>query len=252
MSSTNKPVLRIDWATNDAAKFACLNWHYAKAVPVGKLVKVGAWEKGKFIGCVLFGRGANKNMPKPYGLGQDECVELVRVALTKHDAPVSKIMMLAIKFLNKSNPGIRLVVSYADLDSNHHGGIYQATNWIYEGLFGKDSVSAFIINGKKTHRKSIDSLGVKQSIAEVRRCLDPNAKEFITKGKHKYLMPLDREMSIKIAPLAKPYPKRVKQAMTGVQPEQRRSDTDPPAPFTSNVIPSKQIVNTLIQMEKAA
>lgn len=45
---------------------------------------------------------------------------------------------------------------------------------------------------------------------------------------------------------------RVKQAMTGVQPEQRRSDTDPPAPFTSNIIPSKQIVNTLIQMEKAA
>jgi len=36
-----KPELKIDWATSDAAKFACLNWHYAKAVPVGKLVKVG-------------------------------------------------------------------------------------------------------------------------------------------------------------------------------------------------------------------
>ena len=70
--------------------------------------------------------------------------------------------------------------------------------------------------------------------------------------KHRYLMPLDKEMSAKIAPLAKPYPKRVKQAMAGVHPEQRRSDTDPPAPFTSNIIPSKQIVNTLIQMEKAA
>ena len=210
MNSTNKPLLKIDWATHEAAKFACLNWHYAKAVPVGKLVKVGVWENKKFIGCVLFGRGANKNMPKPYGLGQDECVELVRVALTKHETPVSKIMMWAIKFLKKSNPGIRLVVSYADLDSNHHGGIYQATNWIYEGLFGKDSVSAFIINGKKTHRKSIDSLGVKQSISEVRRCLDPNAQEFRTKGKHKYLMPLDDAMRAKIAPLAKPYPKRVK------------------------------------------
>lgn len=206
----DKPELKIDWATNDAARFACLNWHYAKAVPVGKLVKIGVWENKKFIGCVLFGRGANKNMPKPYGLGQDECVELVRVALTRHVTPVSKIMMWAIKFLKKSNPGIRLVVSYADLDSNHHGGIYQATNWIYEGLFGKDSVSAFIINGKKTHRKSIDSLGVKQSIAEVRRCLDPNAQEFRTKGKHKYLMPLDKDMSAKIAPLAKPYPMRVK------------------------------------------
>jgi hypothetical protein len=225
-----KADLRIDWATSDAARFACINWHYAKAVPVGKLVKVGAWEDGKFIGCVLFGRGANKNMPKPYGLGQDECVELVRVALTAHLTPVSKIMMFAVKFLKRSNPGIRLVVSYADLDSNHHGGIYQATNWIYEGLFGKDSVSAFIINGKKTHRKSIDSLGVKQSIAEVRRCLDANAKEFRTKGKHKYLMPLDAEMRERILPLSKPYPKRVKQAMTDIPSEQRQGGTDPHAP----------------------
>jgi hypothetical protein len=208
-----KPELKIDWASHDAAKYACENWHYSKCLPVGKLVKVGAWEDGKYIGCVIFGRGANKNMPKPYGLNQDECVELVRIALTKHEVPVSKVMMVAIKFLKKSNPGIRLIVSYADLDSNHHGGIYQATNWIYEGLFNQDTVSAFIINGKKTHRKSIDSLGVKQSIAEVRRCLDPNAKEFRTKGKHKYLMPLDKEMTVKIKPLAKPYPKRVKQAM---------------------------------------
>jgi hypothetical protein len=209
----DRPELKIDWASHDAAKYACVNWHYSKCLPVGKLVKIGAWENGKFIGCIIFGRGANKNMPKPYGLNQDECVELVRVAFTKHETPLSKIIMISIRFLKKSNPGIRLVVSYADIDSNHHGGIYQATNWIYEGLFGKDSVSAFIINGKKTHRKSIDSIGVKQSIAEVRRCLDPNAVEFRTKGKHKYLMPLDNEMTAKIALLHKPYPKRVKQAM---------------------------------------
>lgn len=225
-----KSELKIDWASHEAAKYACENWHYSKCLPVGKLVKVGAWEGGKFIGCVLFGRGANKNMPKPYGLRQDECVELVRLALTNHLTPVSKIMMLAVQFLRQSNPGVRLIVSYADLDSNHHGGIYQATNWIYEGLFNKDTVSAFIINGKKTHKKTIDNLGVKQSLAEVRRCLDPNAQKFRTKGKHKYLMPLDKEMRDKIAPLAKPYPKRVKQAMIGDQPEQRRSDTDPPAP----------------------
>ena len=65
-------------------------------------------------------------------------------------------------------------------------------------------------------------------------------------------MPLDKEMSAKIAPLAKPYPKRVKQAMTGLQPEQRRRDTDPPAPFTSNVIASEQTDKPLISLQKAA
>jgi hypothetical protein len=43
-------------------------------------------------------------------------------------------------------------------------------------------------------------------------------------------------MRVKIAPLAKPYPKRVKQAMIGDQPEQRRSDTDPPAPLINQQI----------------
>lgn len=205
-----QPQLKIDWATHEAAKYACENWHYSKCLPVGKLVKVGAWEDSKFIGVVLFGRGANKNMPKPYGLSQDECVELVRVALCSHKTQVSRIMAVALRFLKKSNPGLRLVVSYADLDSNHHGGIYQATNWIYEGLFGEGSVSAFIIKGKKTHRKSLDSIGVKQSLHEVRRKLDPFASEFRTAGKHKYLMPLDDEMRQRILPLAKPYPKRAK------------------------------------------
>jgi hypothetical protein len=236
----DKPKLKIDWASHEAAKYACENWHYSKCLPVGKLVKVGAWENDKFIGVVLFGRGANKNLSKPYGLEQDECVELVRIALIKHSTPVSKIMMLAVKFLKKSNPGIKLIVSYADVDSNHHGGIYQAANWIYEGLFGKDSVSAFVINGKKTHKKSLDSIGVKQNINEVRRKLDPNAREFRTQGKHKYLMPLNKDMGAKIAPLAKPYPKRPKQAEAG-PPELRGGSTHPDAPslVTTNELVSE-------------
>ena len=226
-----KAELRIDWATHEAAKYACENWHYSGCLPVGKLVKVGAWESGKFIGVMLFGRGANHNMPKPYGLKQDECVELTRVALTKHDTPVSKIMSLAMKFLKKSNQGIRLVISYADLDHGHHGGIYQATNWVYEGIFNEGARQGFVINGKLRHNKSVHSLGVKQSIDAVKKHLDKNAKEVFTKGKHKYLMPLDDEMRKQILPLSKPYPKRVKQAMASVQEAQRQGSTDPHAPF---------------------
>lgn len=128
-----KADLRIDWATHEAAKYACINWHYSKCIPVGKLVKVGAWENGKFVGVVLFARGATPNLGSPYGLGQDECVELVRIALTKHEIPVSRIASLAMKFLHRSNTKLRLVVSFADQSQGHHGGIYQAGNWIYTG-----------------------------------------------------------------------------------------------------------------------
>jgi len=238
-----KPELKIDWASHEAAKYACENWHYSKVIPVGKLVKVGAWEDGKFIGCVVFGRGANNNMLKPFGLNADEGCELVRIALRKHETPVSKILSFALKFLKKQSPELRLVVSYADADQNHHGGIYQATNWIYDGLKNANSMGAFIINGKKTHPKSVHSKGIKQTILAVKKHLDPNATIFYTKGKHRYLMPLDKEMSAKIAPLAKPYPKRVKQAMTGDQPEQRRRDTDPPAPIYAENQPFAEVTH---------
>lgn len=47
-------------------------------------------------------------------------------------------------------------------------------------------------------------------------------------------MPLDEEMRAKIQPLAKPYPKRPKQAEAG-PPEQRRCNTDPDAPSVNEV-----------------
>lgn len=205
-----KSKLKIDWASFEAAKHACEKWHYSGVIPVGKLVKVGAWENDKFIGVVLFGRGANNNMLKPFGLNQDEGCELVRIALREHETPVSRIMSLAIKFLKKQSPNLKLIVSYADADQNHHGGIYQATNWIYDGLKNENTMGAFIIHGKKVHPKSVHSKGVKQSLDAVRQHLDPNATIHYTKGKHRYLMPLCNEIYAKIKPLAQPYPKRVK------------------------------------------
>jgi len=213
-----KADLRIDWATHAAAKYAVENWHYSGCLPAGKLVKVGAWESGKFIGVVLFGRGANHNMVKGYGLTQDQGCELVRIALTKHTSPVSRISALAIRFLKAQSPDLQLIVSYADPEQKHHGGIYQAGNWIYRGL----SASAIKVwyKGKWSHKKTVDDAGIDQKGL---------AKKKVA-GKHTYLMPLDADMKARIMPLAKPYPKRVKQAMDGVQSSQRQCSTDPHAP----------------------
>ena len=194
----DKPKLKIDWASHEAAKYACENWHYSKCLPVGKLVKVGAWENNKFIGCVIFGRGANNNMLKPFGLEQDDGCELVRVALSKHETPVSKIMATAVRFLKKSQPGLKLIVSYADPEQNHHGGIYQACNWIYTGPSAK-AIKIFY-NGKWSHKKTVDDAGVNQT----------KLPKKIVSGKHRYLYPLDSSINDKIVQLSKPYPKRVK------------------------------------------
>lgn len=208
----SKHDLRIDWATHEAAKYACENWHYSKCIPKSKLAKVGVWENGTYIGVVIFGVGATSSLVQQYGLEMQEGCELVRIALKKHNSPVTRIMSIAQKFLKKSMPNLRLVVSFADPSEGHYGGIYQGNGWIYTG---KSADCAFpIINGKKTHPRTL-SLLVKSGKIKNRS----DVPHVMTEGKHRYLMPLDKEMRERILPLAKPYPKRMKQDNSGDQPE---------------------------------
>jgi hypothetical protein len=147
--------LKIGWATHEAVKYACTHWHYSRCVPVGKLIKVGVWEDDRFIGVVIFSRGANCRIGMPYNLTQYECCELTRVAMRPHKCFVSQVLAEAIKFLKKKCPEMKLIISYADIEQGHYGGIYQATNWIYEGK--TEEARYFIVNGKKTHPKSLHS-----------------------------------------------------------------------------------------------
>jgi len=195
---SSRPELKIDWCTHEAAKYAVEHWHYSKCMPCGKMNAVGVWEAGKFIGTVLFSRGANHNIGRPYGLTQTEVVELTRVALTKHAATVTRIVSLAFRFIKKKSPGIRLCVSYADPEQGHIGVIYQAGNWVYSGR--SHAQQAVIHAGAVMHKRTAQSLfgtikGMKKSQVL---------------WKHKYLMPLDPEMRKQIEPLRKPYPKRVR------------------------------------------
>tara|TARA_R110000850_G_scaffold238601_1_gene363230 strand:- start:77 stop:775 length:699 start_codon:yes stop_codon:yes gene_type:complete len=213
-----KADLKIDWATHEAAKYACKNWHYSGCLPVGKTVKIGIWEKGKFIGVVLFGHGANMNMLKSFHVGQDGGCELVRVAMREHITPVSRVVAMACRFLKKLSPGLQIVVSYADPEQGHHGGIYQAGNWVYTGPSAK-AVKVWY-KGKWSHKKTVDDAGIDYRLHPHKRVC----------GKHRYLMPLDKEMAEQIKPLAKPYPKREKQAMASFPEAQRQGSTDLYAP----------------------
>lgn len=217
----DKPVLKIDWATHEAAKYACENWHYSKCIPKSKLLKLGVWEDNKFIGVVIFGVGATATLVKQYGLDMNEGCELVRIALNNHKNTVTRIVSICLKFLKKSNPKIRLVVSFADPSEGHVGGIYQGGGWLYTG---KSNNCAFpIINGKKTHSRTL-SLMIRSGKVKDRKSIP----HIMTEGKYRYLMPLDAAMRKQIEPLAKPYPKRVSSADSGTSSDQlERGDAIP-------------------------
>lgn len=215
--SSHRPELRLDWCSHAAAKYAVEKWHYSRRMPIGPMVKVGAWEDGQFIGCVLFARGNTPTLGSRYGLKMTEVAELVRVALTVHRSAVSRIVAVALRFLRQANPGLRLVVSFADPGQGHHGGIYQAGGWAYCG----DSTAEFqfLHDGRWKHRREITS----GAFGRARKIPDySDLPKRLTFGKHRYLMPLDDAMRKQIAPLARPYPKRAKHPSdaAGDQPEE--------------------------------
>lgn len=200
-------MIRVAWATHEAAKFAVEHWHYSHSLPVGKLVKIGVWEDNKYIGCVIFSRGANRNIGTQYGLGQTQCCELTRVALKSHKVFVSEVLSKAIDFLKQSEPKMILIISYADAEQGHKGGIYQATNWIYQGK--TKSEKQFLINGIKVHPKTLYGKYGRgaQTIEWVRNHLDKNAVVAKSIGKHKYLMPLNKKARRKLQVMSNAYPK---------------------------------------------
>lgn len=201
--------LKVAPCSHEAARYAVMTWHYSRKMPISKLVRHGVWENDKFIGAVIYGRGANRNMGAPFGLSQTECCELVRVALTTHEAPVSQIVAESVRLLKNSNPGLRLVVSYADPEQNHVGGIYQAMNWIYNGQSSTDV--QYLHEGKWYHSRMLhpSGFGTQTPLSRLSKEQQRQLEKRTIAGKHRYLYPLDKATRRRLLVLSLPYPRAV-------------------------------------------
>ena len=60
--------LHLDFCSHDAAKHAVMRWHYSRAMPKSKLVRIGVWEDERFAGAIIYGLGANRHIARPFGL----------------------------------------------------------------------------------------------------------------------------------------------------------------------------------------
>lgn len=199
--------MRLEKASQKAIKYACMNFHYAKSVPVNVFGYSVFNDKNEWCGVILYGIGATPNIGSQYNLKQGQIVELVRMALNGKQKNTSKAMAISIKLIKKDLPLVKMIVSYADIDQNHIGTIYQATNWNFVGKCNVNTRTGFVINGKKVHNKSLHGMGKTQSLQGAKE-IDKNATEFISKGKRKYIYPLDKSLIPLCKSLAKPYPKK--------------------------------------------
>lgn len=119
--------LRLDWCSQEAAKYAVLRWHYSRSMPVFKIVRFGVWESDRFVGAIIYGTGASPYLSARFGLERMEVCELCRVALAPgRSHPTSQVVAVSLRLLHRHSPGIQLVISFADLGRGHLGTIYQA------------------------------------------------------------------------------------------------------------------------------
>jgi hypothetical protein len=207
-------------------------------LPVGRLVKVGAWEDGRFVGVVIFSRGASSHLGRQWSLDQTEVCELTRVAFREHQTPISRVLRLAVSMLRSSNPGLRLVVSFADPAHGHHGGIYQAAGWVYTGL--APGTPEYFYRGKWRHLRAIVTMdglgtgpfrnkGAYQKLRASGRLAE--LPQRANTPKYRYALGLDPAMRKVVESRRLPYPKPARSPDGGslATSEDRPFDPDPSA-----------------------
>ncbi len=130
------------------------------------------------------------------------------------------------------------MVSFADPERGHHGGIYQGGNWIYAGR--STVADEYLVNGVRMHGRALRSTRsthkngalTAMNVAEwARKALGVSVIRVGGSSKHRYLMPLDAEMRLRVAPLAQPYPKR----------ERSRENAATPPSVEGGVIPTRSL-----------
>jgi hypothetical protein len=118
--------------------FICKDWllnkHYAKRIPSISYA-FGLFNSENLLsGVVCYGRPVAHILVKNAfgGEYQEQFLELNRLVVNEgmEKNTLSFFVAESLKMLPKP----QVLVSYADSSQNHHGYIYQATNWFYTGL----------------------------------------------------------------------------------------------------------------------
>jgi len=157
MSEFKKEDYYVDIVNKSEIREWILKKHYAHRMP-STMFSYGLFDKDKTLQgvCILGMPPCHFN----YGAGifddyKVDTYELTRLVINDN-MPRNSLSFFVSKVLNIYLPSPSCIVSFADPNNNHHGYIYQATNWLYTGVSqkgGKDK--QWIFNEREYHAKTI-------------------------------------------------------------------------------------------------
>jgi hypothetical protein len=185
------------------------DFHYSKRL-AGLVRHAFAWrepgglfgETGTPLAGVMYSQPVNRNF-NPASL------ELSR--LIRQDGFIchlSSFVAWSLRWL-KVNTDCPFVLSYADSTQGHHGGIYQATNFVYTGATLPGHIGYDCPDGSFVHGRICNSRFGTRSVEAIAR-LKPDWVPVYGKPKHLYIYPLNwkwKRIQAEYGWQALPYPK---------------------------------------------
>lgn len=164
------------------------------------------YESDVLVGAALFG-AMSTTAWKKFGTSEKDVVELRRLVLTENCPRNSESWFISrcLKWL-RQNTSIKTVVSYADPYHGHMGYVYQASNWEYIGVSGKDKGFVDVETGKTYHSRALRTKYNGDYKPFVKKLREKLEKGILVPrdlpGKHTYVFNLRKKNLNKI-----PYPK---------------------------------------------
>ena len=193
------------------ARALVLKHHYSRRWPRRVVLAVTAHEsgglfgdRGRAVAACVFG--------VPATIWKEPVIELQRlVRLPRLVFPMSSLIASAATEMRQiyARKAINdLLVSYADPDHGHHGGVYQSSSWRYAGEKGH-KVSAIRVDGEEMHPRTAYGRFGTWSPAKLRRRFQ-SVELVLGAKKHLYWRALNRRGKAKAKRLglkSLPYPK---------------------------------------------
>ena len=177
-------------------------FHYSKNLPRGVATNFGAIENDSLVAVACYGPPTNRRVSR-------EFLELRRL-IKRPGATIILSQFLADTLRRLKVQGIAAVVSYADPAQDHHGGIYQATNWIFTKNAHHASGIYLDENGAHVHDRTVFAKCGTIAQSAVLKIFPNWTVTRPVQPKWRYVMPLCMRRNKVLELLkteAKPYPK---------------------------------------------
>lgn len=154
-----------------------------------------AGENEKLIGCMTYGHPVSNRTVDSIvdGLELDEVLELTRlVCLDRYGKNLeSFVISKSFEWMKKYDPKVKVLVSYADPEQAHTGGIYRATNWLYQGCGYSKLMPDYSIRINEddlwTHSRTVGARWGNKSVENLAKTIGQTFWQKEETSKHRYI-----------------------------------------------------------------